>query len=163
LGAKFVAVALPAAIAVALVGCGQELNKPKAAPTEVPPGQKLQGRWTTNVKPSELAPGKPRQLAAGGSRWTMRLAAQGGPTNSPTFTLVTPKGKVFESARLGVEHDTLLLHDEPCGQKKSPAESLYRYKLKGKTLKILKFRNGCVDKTAETILTSHPWTKQHGG
>jgi hypothetical protein len=163
---KLRGIVLLAAVAGLVAGCGaKESNHLKVAPTETKPGDKLRGTYKGRLTRSDLPPKAPHKLAAASpGGWTLTIAPTGGPPSSstPTIRLANSKTGVWEKSRLGVETDTLLIHDEFCKATQGAVDSLYRYKLDAGTLRISKYKNGCKDNLTQTVLTSHPWKKQGG-
>jgi hypothetical protein len=142
------------ALPLVLIACG-------AANTGTPPAELL-GAYTMTLVEADLPDSPPPELADGLGAWELTIANAGGPDDGPVLTLVHSKLGNLESPSLRVDGDRLLLNDEECaaGGTLASYDNAYRWVLTGSTLTITTITNECSDRVAETILTSHPWTKQ---
>jgi len=156
-----VTLGLAAAFALALAACGGDDDDAKpAASTEQQAPASLVGKYTTELKPSDLPPDAPGELNPGSLRWTLTVANSGGVDDGPVFAIANVKAGSLEGPAFGVKGNVVLLHREECGAGAKPFyDNSYRYRLSGDTLTFTKVTNHCPDKVAETILTSEPWTK----
>jgi hypothetical protein len=152
-------------VLLALAGCGSEDDSktPSDAPAkraEQRAPDELLGKYTTELKQSDLPPSPPGELTPGSMRWTLTIANSGGIDNGPVFAIANSGAGSLENPSFGVKDDLILLHHEECAAGDKPFyENQYRYELSGKTLTLTKVKNSCPDEVALTILTSEPWTK----
>jgi hypothetical protein len=158
---------LSAIALVAAAGCGGSddgsggSSKTPAKAAEARAPSELVGTYTTTLKSSDLPADAPAELTSGSKQWRLTIANSGGVDDGPVFAIANGDLGALENPSFGVKDDVILLHREECGAGGKPFyENAYRYELSGKTLTLTRVKNGCVDKVAETILTSEGWTKQ---
>jgi hypothetical protein len=147
------------ACAIALAGCGGSSSSEEAVPSE------LVGTYTSTLEQSDLPKNAAPELEAGD--WETVVATSGAPDGGPALAInYLPEGEDgnLEAAGLAVEGDRFLLEDEECAAGSDGQyafyDNEYSWKLTGSTLTLATVTNDCPDRVAETILTSHPWTKQ---
>jgi hypothetical protein len=139
---------------VVLSGCGGRSSEDGDIPTE------LVGTYTTTLEPADIRANAAPELEAG--EWELVIATSGAPDGGPALAINHPTKGNLEAPGLTVDGDTLKLEQEECAQKLGYVfyDNEYSWKLDGSTLTITTVNNQCPDRVAETILTSHPWTKQ---
>jgi hypothetical protein len=143
------------ACALAVVGCGGGSSSSEGVPTE------LVGTYTTTLEQSDIPANAAPALEAG--EWKLVIATSGAPDGGPALSIKpSTQGNALEAPGLTVDGDTLKLEQEECEQKTGYVfyDNEYSWKLDGSTLTLTTVKNQCPDRVAETILTSHPWTKQ---
>jgi hypothetical protein len=158
---------------IAAAGCGGgSSEKTTAASSATPQGDKaggappaeLLGTYATTLKLADVPASAPPELKSQRA-WLMKITKDGGPGNAPSLAIIRPPSDALEAARLSVSADTLTLSREECAPSDPGGEytfvtSAYRWRLDGTSLRLTTLKNGCPDKVAETILTSHPWKKR---
>jgi hypothetical protein len=139
---------------LALAGCAGGSSSGDSVPSE------LVGTYTTTLEQSDIPANAPPELEAG--EWELVIATSGAPDGGPALAINHPTKGNLEAPGLTVDGDTLKLEQEECAQKLGYVfyDNEYSWKLDGSTLTITTVNNQCPDRVAETILTSHPWTKQ---
>jgi hypothetical protein len=150
------AVALVSCLVVvaALPGCGGGESE-EGVPTE------LVGAYMTTLEQSDIPANAAPALEAGD--WKLVIAKSGAPDGGPALSIKpSTQGDALEAPGLTVDGDTLKLEQEECEQKTGYVfyDNEYSWRLDGSTLTLATVKNQCPDRVAETILTSHPWTKQ---
>jgi hypothetical protein len=150
------AVALVSCLVVvaALPGCGAGGND-EGVPAE------LVGTYTTTLEQSDIPANASPALEAG--EWKLVIATSGAPDGGPALSIKpSTQGNALEAPGLTVDDDRLKLEQEECEQKTGYVfyDNEYSWKLDASTLTLTTVKNDCPDRVAETILTSHPWTKQ---
>ena len=158
-----VAIGVVALITVAGCGSDDDSKTPSETPAksaEQRAPDTLLGKYTTELKPSDLPANPPDELTHGSTQWTLTIANSGGIDDGPVFAIANNEAGSLENPSFGVQDDLILLHREECASGDKPFyENRYRYQLSGKTLTLTKVKNSCPDEVALTILTSEPWTK----
>jgi hypothetical protein len=129
---------------------------PAAKPANIPP--ELVGTWTTTLHRSEV----PRQFALN-NPFSVRITRDGGIDNAPAFTLAdateTIEGEVSTPEFSG---DTVTLRHEGClvdGVGYRFYDNVYRWTVRGDTLRFTVVKNACKDRFAESILTSRTFRR----
>jgi hypothetical protein len=141
--------------ALALCGCGGSSSSSDTVPAE------LIGTYTTTLEQSDIPANASPALEAG--EWKLVIATSGAPDGGPALSIKpSTQGNALEAPGLTVDGDTLKLEQEECEQKTGYVfyDNEYSWKLDASTLTLTTVKNDCPDRVAETILTSHPWTKQ---
>ena len=141
-------------VLAAVSGCGSGGND-EGVPAE------LVGTYTTTLEQSDFAGNAAPELEAG--EWKLVIATSGAPDGGPALSIrPTTHEDALEAPGLTVDGDTLKLEQEECEQKTGYVfyDNEYSWKLDASTLTLTTVKNDCPDRVAETILTSHPWTKQ---
>jgi hypothetical protein len=149
-------------VVLGATGCGGGGSSSAASTTAGGAPADLLGTYRMTLKASDIPASKPPEITDASPRWILIIADSGGVDNGPTFTLASENLGTLESSSFSVSGDSVLLHDEECGNGK-PVESEYRYSLDGSTLTFTTVKNGCPDGVAEALLTSEPWQKQSSG
>jgi hypothetical protein len=143
--------------AVAVSGCGGGSSSAEDVPPE------LVGTYTTTLEQSDIPKDAPLELEAGA--WELVIATSGGPDGGRALALNNPVHGNLEAPNLTVKNDRFLLENEECAAGPDGQyafyDNEYSWALTGSTLTVATVTNNCPDRVAETILTSHPWTKQH--
>jgi hypothetical protein len=139
---------------IALPGCGGGGSSNEGVPPE------LLGMYTTTVEQGDVPASAGPELIPG--TWKLVIGASGGPSGGPVLALKDPENATLEAPDLAVDGDRLKLTNEECAQQTGYVfyENEYSWKLDGSTLTVTTVKNQCPDRVAETILTSHPWTRQ---
>jgi hypothetical protein len=140
--------------ALALCGCGGSSSSSDTVPAE------LIGTYTTTLQPADFPADAPPELEAGD--WQLVIATSGAPDGGPALAINHPTKGNLEAPGLMVDGDTLVLEDEECAATGTTTfyDNEYTWEVSGSTLTLTTMKNDCPDRVAETILTSHPWTKQ---
>ena len=125
------------------------------------------GTYTTTLRDADLPRPVEDEFAECGLKWKMTIATSGGPDDGPVLTLFNrdepERCGRLEGPSLRIDGDTLLLKNEECEQHGVGFlfyDNEYGWKLDGQTLTLTTVKNRCAEGSAETILTSQPWTKQ---
>jgi hypothetical protein len=140
--------------ALALAGCGGGSSSEEGIPSEVV------GTYTTTLAQSDIPADAAPELEAG--PWELVIATSGAPDDGPSLAINHPAKGNLEGPGLTVEGDRFLLEQEECaaGGTTKFYDNEYTWQLDGSKLTLTTKKNDCPDRVAETILTSHPWTKQ---
>jgi hypothetical protein len=141
-------------VAPSLSGCGGGSGSGSGAPPA-----ELVGTYTTTLDASDLPANAPAELEAG--TWKLVIATSGAPDDGPSLAIDNPTKGNLEAPGLKVDGDHLTLVDEECGEASGYSfhDTEYSWELSGSTLTLTGVKNECDNPTAETILTSRPWTK----
>jgi hypothetical protein len=141
------------ACVVALAGCGGGSSS-ETVPSE------LVGTYATTLTAADIPSNAAPELEAGD--WELVIATSGAPDDGPALVINHPTKGNLEAPGLTVDGDTLKLEQEECAANGETAfyDNEYSWELTGSTLTLTTVKNDCPDRVAETILTSHPWTKQ---
>lgn len=140
--------------ALTLTGCGGG-----SASDEGPPAQ-LVGTYSTTLEQGDIPENAPPELEAGD--WELVIATSGAADDGPSLAINNPTKGNLEAPGLTVDGDRLVLENEECAANDTTTfyDNEYSWELTGSTLSLTPVTNDCSDRVAETILTSHPWTKQ---
>src|SRR4051812_49425232 len=100
-------------------GCGSDekfanSTTPPPQRTRTPAPAKLLGTYTTKLKPSDLPPNLPPELADGSPEWKLTIANSGGIDNGSVFGIANVKEGSLEAPSFSVIGDRVLLHREEC-------------------------------------------------
>jgi hypothetical protein len=159
-----------------LAGCGDDgssASKEPATTTSTPPAKavgvpaELIGTYRVHLTREDLPSKPPPELAPDSSPydWKVVIADKGGPNGGPGLSINNAKLGPLEGPALAVAGDELRLSNEECAGGENGytfVKSTYRWKLTGRTLRLTAVKQGCPDKIAETILTTHPLTRIGG-
>ena len=139
---------------LALAGCGGSSGDDGAVPAE------LVGTYTTTLEDADISPNSAAELEPG--EWKLVIATTGAADGGPVLAIEHPEKGTLEGPGLRVDGDRFLFEDEECLQDTGYVfyDNEYSWKLDASTLTLTTVKNDCPDRVAETILTSHPWTKQ---
>ena len=140
--------------ALTLASCGGGSASDEGVPAE------LVGTYTTTLEQGDIPANAPPELEAGD--WELVIATSGAPDDGPSLAINNPTKGNLEAPGLTVDGDTLVLENEECAANGTTTfyDNEYSWELTGSTLSLTPVTNDCSDRVAETILTSHPWTKQ---